>query len=672
MSHVLDITIDHTKVAGDLTDYIVLVVPTNHADWAALYAIATEGGGDLRFFKAGGATELAREIVSFSASAETGEIHVKYTGTTSSTVDTVIEVHADGTSGDYGVTATYGRNAVWSAYRTVWHMDNTTNAVGNSSYNLNNFNSVTFGAGKVGKAADTGASNTNKSLYVGTSEVLNSSEHQSNFTHSFWLNFRSVPTATATLARSYADVGASKRMIQFQYDPSGSNGVGFFWVGSTLNWYHSGDFLSASTWYKIDYVLGTSGALSILLNDVLILSTTVTNFNTRGDNEGLNNNWGYFLDRSNAGGSFNPWSGYVDEARVRTSAASTSWLTTEYNNQSSPATFYSVTPVSTGPTYTLTADTASFTVTANSASLLRSLRLTASSATFTVTPVAAALLFVHRLTATPASFVVTSSDAVLTVTRRLSGTTASYAITGQPAQLVAQRRLTAATATFTVTPQDAQIARMLVLSASPASFTVSASDASLRVSRLLTAETASYVISTEPVDFTITYRLNGQTASFAVTPTDTPLLYHRRMVAETGAFAITPQAALLLRRFQLIAATATFTVTPSTASLLFNRRITASPASYVITPSEAGIRAQRWLQAQAGSYGVTGNDASLRFDRVIQAVSAEYIISPYAAQFTVLRGAISDPYCPRPKVHTRMTSPYSERERTAQRPPKDC
>ena len=37
MSHVATVTIDHTKVAGDLTDYVVAVITDSDAGWAELY-----------------------------------------------------------------------------------------------------------------------------------------------------------------------------------------------------------------------------------------------------------------------------------------------------------------------------------------------------------------------------------------------------------------------------------------------------------------------------------------------------------------------------------------------------------------------------------------------------------------------------------------------------------
>jgi biopolymer transport protein ExbB len=41
------------------------------------------------------------------------------------------------------------------------------------------------------------------------------------------------------------------------------------------------------------------------------------------------------------------WNGHVDEVRVSDSGRSSAWIATEYNNQNSPTTFYSLGPETT-------------------------------------------------------------------------------------------------------------------------------------------------------------------------------------------------------------------------------------------------------------------------------------------------------------------------------------
>src|SRR5690606_31104823 len=132
------------------------------ADMNSLFwSTVANGGGDIRLYKADGTTELAREVVSCDTSGETGEVHVKYAGTLSSTVDTVIQVHADGTSSDYAAGATYGSEAVWTEYAGVWHLPNGTTLTANDSTSNGNdgtVNSASATAGVIGGGASFGAS----------------------------------------------------------------------------------------------------------------------------------------------------------------------------------------------------------------------------------------------------------------------------------------------------------------------------------------------------------------------------------------------------------------------------------------------------------------------------------------------------------------------------------
>ena len=274
----------------------------------------------------GKTTEWAREIVSVT------EMHVKVPSLTS-TVE--IFVDWDGVRADYAVTDTFGRNAVWSDYRLVHHLDDTTNATGNTSFNLTNVNSVTFTSGKLGNAAAFGASNSNKHLHTGTNEPLDKTEVQQNWTISTWVKLTTL--STVTIIRQFGIDGSSKKSCQMAFDTSA--GIRYQWTGSAVNQYSSGDNLTGNQWGKVDFVLGTSGALNLYLDGVNILTTTVTNFNSRGDTSGSDKRWMYGGDFA-IGTLFNPLRGFMDESRLVLSPLTANWITTEYNNQNDEATFW--------------------------------------------------------------------------------------------------------------------------------------------------------------------------------------------------------------------------------------------------------------------------------------------------------------------------------------------
>jgi hypothetical protein len=328
MAKVATITIDHTKVAADLTDFPVLVICDDDAGWAELYNVATEGGGDLRFFKAGGSTELPREIVSFSVSGETGEIHVKYSGTLSSSTDTVIEVYADGSSSDYAATDTYGRNNVWSDYLVVYHMNDASSTTVNDStgsFNLakHSANNPEETSGSIGVAQS--FATTDSVLYTAKSSTINTTGAK---TVQMWLKLSNTNNQSIFFGISSGiSSGAFDGLIQlvsgvvrFQQWTGlnrlvtlvSSPGTGTWWMlhgtydGTTMRGYKDGSS-TGSTTSSSSYNHGSDATIQFKDN--------------------LNTNNGYFL---------------ADECRYSKQALSANWITTEYNNQSSPSTFYTV------------------------------------------------------------------------------------------------------------------------------------------------------------------------------------------------------------------------------------------------------------------------------------------------------------------------------------------
>jgi len=334
MAYVATITIDYTKVPGDLTDYVGLIVPDGSAGYSALYALCLESGGDIRLFKSDDTTELAREIVTFSVSAETGEIHYKYSGTLSSSVDTDIHVYADGSSSDYAVTATYGRNAVWADYEAVYHLDSDgTDSTGNG-YGLTNKNSVAFPAGKIGGGSNAGTGNdtanavATKSLYMQGSSPLKS-YWSAGFTVSYW---RYINDLDGIWDISFEDSASGAVRSS---DTGGFSGIGDYGTLSVETWYHQVLRKSSNNWsLRLDGVqvdTHSGGHATTSGRDGLVLHA---HDESQTGREGSNTR--------------------LDEFRVTGEILSDNWITAEYNNQNSYSTFYSVAAVAGGGGFTPT------------------------------------------------------------------------------------------------------------------------------------------------------------------------------------------------------------------------------------------------------------------------------------------------------------------------------
>jgi hypothetical protein len=335
MAHVANVTIQSSKVAANLTDFPVYV---NLADMPGrFWATVANGGGDIRVYKSDGTTELAREVVSCNTSTETGELHVKFTGTLSGSTDTLIQIHADGTSADYAVTDTYGRNAVWSDYVGVFHLNeasgNLVNATGKGD--LTASGTATYGAtGKLGVGIDFNGSNNYFSgapTGAGTTEPVTMQgwmapdelKNQSPF--GLWgsttanqmgvllddddANFGTPEAYAATaLANSSVALDGSLQMVHAVF---------------------------ASDTSRIIYVDGTSTGTNT--TNVSVGSTTTFTIGRRFNDQ-------YFA-------------GILDEVRLRNATLSADWITTEFNNQDDTETFYvAESPVS----YSMSADVGEF------------------------------------------------------------------------------------------------------------------------------------------------------------------------------------------------------------------------------------------------------------------------------------------------------------------------
>jgi len=339
MAHVATITIDHTKVPGDLTDYVGLIVPDGSAGYAALYALCLEGGGDIRLFKSDDTTEIAREIVSFSVSAETGEIHYRYSGTLSSSVDTDIHVYADGSSSEPAASATYGSEAVWADYVGVWHMQESSGSIGDSTGN--GLTGTALGtpvysqSGPFGKAIEIDKSS-DEGFGVSYDSILNLTNTWSIQGWFFVTSYES--NKSVLMGRGFSGSNVAYALGFESTSPSYDFNSGFY-DGTWRNAFGSG---SADTWSKITGTYDGS-TIRTYVNDA-----TVATFSRSASALSSTRDFGIGrrVDWSNSGTQ--GMSGKLREIRIRDSKLPANDIETEYNNQNSPSTFYSVAAVAGG------------------------------------------------------------------------------------------------------------------------------------------------------------------------------------------------------------------------------------------------------------------------------------------------------------------------------------
>ena len=327
MTSVANVTIQSSQVTADLTDFPLLVDLSDMP--AGFWSTVADGGGDIRVFKADGTTELAREVVSCDTATETGELWIKYEGTLSSSLDTTIQIHADGASGDYAVTATYGRNNVWSDYEFVSHDGGSTESTGNFTTTADG--GVVPGAvGQIGTSTDFDGVGDGYTLPDGSLEATG------DFTLQAWVNLDILADSNKGIISRRNDTGGWNYSWRDRKGESslliGNGAIAAntpFVTGAWLNIGVTHASGGAVTHYRAGASDGggtRSGAVATPPVPLAIASDTPASIDTFRIN------------------------GRMDEIRARFAVLSPSQFSTEHNNQSSPGTFYTASvPVATGP-----------------------------------------------------------------------------------------------------------------------------------------------------------------------------------------------------------------------------------------------------------------------------------------------------------------------------------
>lgn len=306
------------KVPSTQTNFPAYIKPSALTGWGSITLAEAQSS---RWYSDEAKTvELAREIVSAD------EIHVKVT---SLTTTTTLYVDYDGIRADYAVTDTYGRNAVWSDYAAVYHLN--TNSNDSTANGLNGTDTaITYGSGNGQISAGADFNGSTSVINLGTSATLNFAT--TSYTVSAWsqpqssaalmgvVNKRDGTAPNAGHAIGYDWISADKYSF-IQRNTSTTN----FELSSTettpLNsWYHTVSVYDAGAGSSIIYVGAVSNTLSTP---------------SRGN---IGNSKSTYIGALQEA-SFK-WNGYIDEVRLRASVLSQNWITTEYNNQNDVATFW--------------------------------------------------------------------------------------------------------------------------------------------------------------------------------------------------------------------------------------------------------------------------------------------------------------------------------------------
>lgn len=332
----IKITVDNTKVDADLTDFPVYVDLSDLG--TDFHTNVKSDGGDIRITKSDGTTEVAREIVAIATGSETGEMHFQADGTLSSSTDTDYYIYY-GNSGasEPASSATYGSENTWDAnYLVVYHLQEdpsgTAPQMVDSTSNSNDgtsAGSMTSGDSVAGKLAGGNALD-----FDGSDDDIRSGSNlgitgTGSRTISCWVNLNSTPAD--------ADPIVSMGTTNYFNLVTGLGGDGNWGIRTGTSAPPANDLPSSSSSSSdigtYVYLAGTyDGTTSRLRRNGSQIATGSRTLSTSDS---------IFRVAEGSQTTRNP-PAKIDEARISNVRRSDSWLITEYNNQNSPSTFYTV------------------------------------------------------------------------------------------------------------------------------------------------------------------------------------------------------------------------------------------------------------------------------------------------------------------------------------------
>ena len=276
-------------------------------------------------------TEWARDIVSVSG------CHCKIPSLTSTTS---IYVYWDGTSADYAVTDTYGRNAVWSDYEWVFHgtlsSGNLIDSTGNVTTSKYTGNTPTEQTGKLGNGF-----NPNGAYWLVSSYSPFSQVGSGDFSFQTWMN-PNTSSARRSVVYMGRDVAfndcyyfqifhSTETIVEDRNKPSGSFRDGTAGLANTVS---TTNVDGSMRMYHHTRTGTTAKSYLNGINDATVTNSEVVT------TLGISGNSVATIAGAYTTGVQPIGSVVLDEMRFRGNLLSADWITTEYNNQSDEAGFW--------------------------------------------------------------------------------------------------------------------------------------------------------------------------------------------------------------------------------------------------------------------------------------------------------------------------------------------
>jgi PKD repeat protein len=321
-----NITTIRDKVSGSHTNFPLLVNLASDADLAAR---ARSDGYDIYFTDSDGTTKLPHEIEKYTSSTGALVAWVKVPTLSNSANTTIFMYYGCTTASDQ-----QDKNNVWdTGFKGVWHLNQSTGVTAaDSTSNANSATPVDNPAASTGQIGGALTFASPDRLIIAAAPSLDLTTY-SNWTMSAWVKPTSYAGTKWPTIYTYGDYRASMGLSQ----DTGTDGRIEHWLNYTYVRL-STNSVTLNAWNYVT-ISRTAAATSFYLNGIADGSTTSGPVTTGGQASTIGNFATRVVDEA--------FKGLIDEVRLSASntpggARSSDWIKTEYNNQNSPSTFYSV------------------------------------------------------------------------------------------------------------------------------------------------------------------------------------------------------------------------------------------------------------------------------------------------------------------------------------------
>ncbi len=320
------ITTQSSFVNADLTNFPISVdlsvLGSSHSFWNHVKS----NGGDIIITNSSG-TRLPVEVVSVDTSAKTGEVHFKADLIENSTSTDFYLYYGSSTASQPASSSAYGVYSVWSKpFGAVYHFENgSLKNSASSSWNGVNYG-ATVGVGVLGDGLTCDGA-TQYAVITDSAAIRSPFEDNSaGFTVSAWGKQGLGTEAGYMLHKDVTGWRLWQRSTNIQFGVR--NNANATWLNLSTT-----TAQTAGVWYSLAATMNnTQTSQNFYIDNHTALNAVIA----ARPFDNISND---LTLCANVGGGTN-WPGTIDELRVARTERSSTWLSTQYNNLSSPKTFF--------------------------------------------------------------------------------------------------------------------------------------------------------------------------------------------------------------------------------------------------------------------------------------------------------------------------------------------